>query len=194
MLDLGNQIGGGDIDEVAGGEGKEKRHIEAERRAVRDETAGQESQRRKKVVEQCFAYFPTAMDEDAEVSQFLRHFMGAAAASQELMPTLTSMRNALGAASFSAADGASALIAFASARVSVKAAAALVSLNQAATTHFRRIADCYLCVLKLKFIEVVRGIGNVIAAQAESKVFIFMARFAQAIAGLPEMTFLNFRS
>ena len=145
------------------------------RRAVRDETAGQESQRRKKVVEQCFAYFPTAMDEDAEVSQFLRHFMGAAAASQELMPTLTSMRNALGAASFSAADGASALIAFASARVSVKAEAALVSLNQAATTHFRRIADCYLCVLKLKFIEVVRGIGNVIAAQAESKVFIFLA-------------------
>ena len=76
MLDLGNQIGGGDIDEVAGGEGKEKRHIEGERRAVRDETAGQESQRRKKVVEQCFAFFPTAMDEDAEVSQFLRHLMG----------------------------------------------------------------------------------------------------------------------
>ena len=193
MLDLGNQIGGGDIDEVAGGEGKEKRHIEGERRAVRDETAGQESQRRKKDVEQCFAFFPTAMDEDAKVSQFLRHLI-AAAASQELIPTLTSMRNALGAASFSAADGASALIAFASARVSVKAEAALVSLNQAATTHFRRIADCYLCVLKLKFIEVVRGIGNVIAAQAESKVFIFMARFAQAIAGLPEMTFLNFRS
>ena len=144
------------------------------RRAVRDETAGQESQRRKKDVEQHFAFFPTAMDEDAKVSQFLRHLI-AAAASQELIPTLTSMRNALGAASFSAADGASALIAFASARVSVKAAAALVSLNQAATKHFRRIAGCYLCVLKLKFIEVVRGIGNVIAAQAESKVFIFMA-------------------
>ncbi len=46
------------------------------RRAVRDETAGQESQRRKKDVEQCFAFFPTAMDEDAEVSQFLRHLMG----------------------------------------------------------------------------------------------------------------------
>lgn len=45
MLDLRNQIGGGDVDEVAGGEGKEKRHIEGERRAVRDETAGQESQR-----------------------------------------------------------------------------------------------------------------------------------------------------
>ena len=27
MLDLRNQIGGGNIDEVAGGEGKEKSHI-----------------------------------------------------------------------------------------------------------------------------------------------------------------------
>jgi hypothetical protein len=50
MLDLGNQIGGGDVDEVAGGERK------------------QESQRRKEVVEQCRVFFLPAVDQNAEVS------------------------------------------------------------------------------------------------------------------------------
>ena len=39
MLDLGNQIGGGDVDEVAGREGKKKGYVEGERRAVRDDAA-----------------------------------------------------------------------------------------------------------------------------------------------------------
>lgn len=39
VLDLGNQIGGGDVDEVTGGEGKQKSYVEGERRAVRNDTA-----------------------------------------------------------------------------------------------------------------------------------------------------------
>jgi hypothetical protein len=39
MLDLGNQIGGSNIDEVAGSERKEKSYVEGERRAVRDDAA-----------------------------------------------------------------------------------------------------------------------------------------------------------
>jgi hypothetical protein len=45
MLDLGNQIGGGDVDEVAGGEGQEKSHVEGERGTVRNDAADQESER-----------------------------------------------------------------------------------------------------------------------------------------------------
>lgn len=45
MLDLGNQIGGGDVDEVACGEGKQKSYVEGERRAVCDEAAEKESKR-----------------------------------------------------------------------------------------------------------------------------------------------------
>jgi hypothetical protein len=39
MPDLGNQIGGSNIDEVAGSERKEKSYVEGERRAVRDDAA-----------------------------------------------------------------------------------------------------------------------------------------------------------
>ena len=76
MLDLGNQIGGGDVDEVTGSERKQKSYVEGERRAVRDDAAEQESQRRKEVVEQRPAFFSPAVNENAKVSQFLRHFMG----------------------------------------------------------------------------------------------------------------------
>jgi hypothetical protein len=68
VLDLGNQIGSSDVDEVAGGERKKKSHVESERRAVRDNAADQESQRRKEVVEQCRVFFLPAVDQNAEVS------------------------------------------------------------------------------------------------------------------------------
>ena len=45
MFDLWDQVGGGDVNEVSGGEGQKKCHVEGERRAVRDEAADQESQR-----------------------------------------------------------------------------------------------------------------------------------------------------
>ena len=45
MLDLGNQIGSGDVNEISGGEGKKKSHVEGERRTVRNDAADQESER-----------------------------------------------------------------------------------------------------------------------------------------------------
>ena len=45
MFDLWDEICGGDVNEIVGGEGEKKSDVEGERRAVRDDAADQESQR-----------------------------------------------------------------------------------------------------------------------------------------------------
>ena len=131
------------------------------------------SQRREKIVEQCFPFFPTAMDEDTEIPQLLRHFMGSGGnPGADTDSDVTEKRP--GDASFSAADGASALIAFASAS-GIRKGGGCPGFPEPSGNHtFRRIANCYSCVVELKFIEVVSRVGNVIAAQTESKVFIIL--------------------
>src|SRR3989304_2283140 len=65
-LDLGNQVGGGDVDEVPRGKRQQESGVECERSGVRDETAGEECEPGKEVVEERALLLPSAVNEDSD--------------------------------------------------------------------------------------------------------------------------------
>lgn len=78
MLYFRNEVGGGDIDEVARGEGQEEADVVVLGKEVCDEPPQDHGEAGEEIEHERFLLLPAAVDQNAEVAEFLRDLMGGA--------------------------------------------------------------------------------------------------------------------
>ena len=75
ILDLRDQVGGSDVQEVPGSKRDKEDNVKLHGGEVCDDASSQESESGKKIEWQSAAFSPAAMHQDAEVAKLLRQFV-----------------------------------------------------------------------------------------------------------------------